>query len=215
MLPIISIVGKSGSGKTTLLEKLIAELKQRGFRVGIIKHSEKFELDTEQKDSWRFSRVGSDVVAISSPAKVAVIRNVERDLSPQEISAFVGMGCDIILTEGFKKSRTPKIEVHRKEQGGGLLCPPAQLLAVVTDEPLEVPIPQFSRDDIKPLADLVEANVRAQAKEERVELLINDTAVQVSPYVQDLISRTLVAMTLGLRGADNINSVQISLRKEA
>ncbi|MBW2251761.1 MAG: molybdopterin-guanine dinucleotide biosynthesis protein MobB, partial [Deltaproteobacteria bacterium] len=31
MPQIISIVGKSGSGKTTLLEKLVAELKKRGY----------------------------------------------------------------------------------------------------------------------------------------------------------------------------------------
>ncbi|MEJ2754047.1 MAG: molybdopterin-guanine dinucleotide biosynthesis protein MobB, partial [Chloroflexota bacterium] len=37
-IPIVSIIGKSKSGKTTLLEKLIAELKRRGYRVATIKH---------------------------------------------------------------------------------------------------------------------------------------------------------------------------------
>ena len=36
--PVVSIVAKSGTGKTTLLEKLIAELKARGYRVGAVKH---------------------------------------------------------------------------------------------------------------------------------------------------------------------------------
>ena len=39
MTPIISIVGKSESGKTTLIEKLIPELKKRGYRIGTIKHA--------------------------------------------------------------------------------------------------------------------------------------------------------------------------------
>ncbi|MBW2739455.1 MAG: molybdopterin-guanine dinucleotide biosynthesis protein MobB, partial [Deltaproteobacteria bacterium] len=37
--PIICIVGKSESGKTTLIEKLIPELKKRGYRIGSIKHT--------------------------------------------------------------------------------------------------------------------------------------------------------------------------------
>ena len=64
MRPIISIVGKSESGKTTLLESLIIELKQRGYKVAIIKHAgEDFELDKQSKDSWRLSQAGSEVVA--------------------------------------------------------------------------------------------------------------------------------------------------------
>jgi len=34
----VSFVAKSGTGKTTLLEKVITELKCRGYRVGVIKH---------------------------------------------------------------------------------------------------------------------------------------------------------------------------------
>ena len=65
MRPIISIVGKSESGKTTLLEGLITKLKQRGYKVAVIKHAgEDFELDVVNKDSWRFSQAGSTVSAI-------------------------------------------------------------------------------------------------------------------------------------------------------
>jgi polynucleotide 5'-kinase involved in rRNA processing len=38
MPPAVSIVGKSNSGKTTLREKLVRELKLRGYRVATIKH---------------------------------------------------------------------------------------------------------------------------------------------------------------------------------
>ena len=86
MQPIISIVGKSESGKTTLLEGLIIELKQRGYKVAVIKHSgEDFELDEVSKDSWRFSQAGSEVSVISSSHKLAVIKNLEGDLSPRPV----------------------------------------------------------------------------------------------------------------------------------
>lgn len=54
MIPIVSIVAKSSSGKTTLLEGLIAELKQRGYRLAAIKHSAHgFDLDHPGTDSWQ------------------------------------------------------------------------------------------------------------------------------------------------------------------
>ena len=49
---MISVVAKSGTGKTTLLEKLIAELKRRGYLVGAMKHdAHQFDIDREGKDS--------------------------------------------------------------------------------------------------------------------------------------------------------------------
>ena len=37
--PVVSIVGKSKSGKTTVIERLVQELKSRGYRVATIKHA--------------------------------------------------------------------------------------------------------------------------------------------------------------------------------
>ena len=213
MRPTISVVGKSQSGKTTLLEKLIIELKQRGRRVAVIKHAGEFELDKEGKDSWRFSQAGSDAVVVSSPEKVAVIKQVERDLTPQELSDFIQWDCDLILTEGFKKSDTPKIEVHRKEQGKELLSPSEQLLAVVTDEPLDTGAPQFSKDDIKELADLIEEHVQAETEEEEIELFVNDAPVRMGRFVSDLLFRVLVAGVSGLKGVKEVQSLRITLRR--
>ena len=38
-IPVVAISGFSESGKTTLIEKLIPELKRRGYRAASIKHS--------------------------------------------------------------------------------------------------------------------------------------------------------------------------------
>ena len=163
MQPIISIVGKSDSGKTTLLEGLITELKRRGYRVAIIKHSaEDVELDAVNKDTWRFSQAGSEISAISSGHKLAVFKHLEHDFSPQELCQFIAGDFDLLLTEGFKQSNYPKIEIHRQEQGSDLLVPPQQLLAVVTDEPLEIDVPQFSKDEVRKIADLIEKTMLAQ-----------------------------------------------------
>ena len=109
---IVSIVGKSDSGKTTLLEALIKVLKQRGRRIAVIKHAaDDFELDTPNKDSWRFSQAGSEVSAISSKGKLAVVRRLKNDPDPQELAQYAGADCDLVLTEGFKQHPYPKIEI--------------------------------------------------------------------------------------------------------
>ncbi|GFP23998.1 molybdopterin-guanine dinucleotide biosynthesis adapter protein, partial [Candidatus Hakubella thermalkaliphila] len=86
MIPVFAIVGKTDSGKTTLLEKLVAELKKRGYRVGTVKHDiHGFEVDHPGKDSWRHAQAGADTVAISSPQKLALIKKVDHDLKPDEL----------------------------------------------------------------------------------------------------------------------------------
>lgn len=215
MPPIISIVGKSESGKTTLLESLITKLKRRGYKVAVIKHaSGDFELDEVSKDSWRFNQAGSEVSAISSSRKLAVIKNLEHDLDPQELSHFIWGDYDLILTEGFKQSSHPKIEVHRKEQGKELLSPPQQLLAVVTDEPLDVDVPQFSRDEVQKIADLIERALLAQHRENDVDLFINDAYIPINQTFKNLLFRTLVAMVSGLKGIKEVKSLRISLRRK-
>ena len=215
MQPIISIVGKSESGKTTLLEGLIVELKQRGYRVAVIKHSgEDFELDGVSKDSWRFSRAGSEISAISSSHKLAIIKNLERDLSAQELSNFICWDYDLILTEGFKQSHHPKIEVHRKEQGKELLSLPEQLLAVVTDEPLDVDVPQFSRGEVPKITDLIEKTLLAQQREEDIDLFINDAYIPINQSTKSLLIRTLVAMVSSLKSVSKIKSLRIFLRRK-
>jgi len=215
MQPIISIVGKSESGKTTLLEGLIIELKQRGYKVAVIKHSgEDFELDEVSKDSWRFSQAGSEVSVISSSHKLAVIKNLEGDLSPQDLSNFICWDYDLILTEGFKQSNHPKIEVHRKKQGKELLSPPEQLLAVVTDEPLDVDVPQFSRDEVPKITDLIEKTLLAQQRKEDIDLFINDAYIPINQSTKSLLFRTLVAMVSGLKSVNKVKSLRIFLRRK-
>jgi molybdopterin molybdotransferase len=164
-LPIVSIVGKSQSGKTVLMEQLIAEFKKRGYKVAALKHGRGgMEIDHPGKDSWRFAQAGSDAVFISSPDKLAFIRNLDHDLNIQEIMPIIGPEFDLVLAEGFRKSKIPKIEVHRKGLGDDLLCSPEELSAIVTDESLDALIPDgyklsaFRWGDTVAIADFIEKN---------------------------------------------------------
>jgi len=216
MHSIISIVGKSHSGKTTLLESLIVELKRRGYKVAIVKHSHHpNDLDIADKDTWRFTRAGSEISAINSLDHLAIYRRTEDYFDPQEISSFILWDYDVILTEGFKSSHYPKIEVHRGEQGKELLTDPQQLLAVVTDEPLDVKVPQFSRDDIAGIAELIEKTINTRQRENDIDLIVNGANIPVSAPLKDLLVRTLIAMIPVPQGNGEVKSLHISLRRKS
>ena len=216
MHSIISIVGKSGSGKTTLLEGLIAELKRRGYKIAVVKHSHHaYELDKANKDTWRLSQSGSEISAIKSADNLAIFRRMEHYFDPQEISNFILWDYDLILTEGFKGSNYPKIEVHHSEQGEDLLTDPQQLLAVVTDEPLEIDVPQFSRDDVEKIADLIENVVLVRRREEDVDLIVNGAYIPINPSLKDLLTRTLLAMIPSPKDNGEVKSLHISLRRKS
>lgn len=159
MVPIVSIVGKSNSGKTTLIERLIPELTGRGYRVATIKHNmHGFQIDHEGKDSWRHKQAGAKVTVIASPHQVAVIEDVNRDYELSELKDRYIRDVDVIISEGFKKNPHPKIEVYRTAVRQQMLCGPGDnLVAVAGDAPAEPGIPHFELDNIKGLADFIEA----------------------------------------------------------
>src|SRR5512135_3890340 len=159
MIPIVSIVGKSDAGKTTLIEKLIPELKRRGYRVATIKHdAHHFEIDHPGKDSYRHFHAGADWTLIGSPAKLAIIRRLERELTLDEIAATIS-DVDVILTEGYKCEARLRIEVSRRANTTELICDRSELLALVADYPIEWEIPVFGLDDAAGLADFVQREV--------------------------------------------------------
>lgn len=156
MIPIVSIVGKSGSGKTTLLEKLIAELKLRGYRVATVKHIlHDVEIDTPGKDSWRHAQAGSDQVVISSPHKLALIKRLEEEMTLEEIAELLA-DVDVILTEGYKRGDKPKIEVSCRGDGRELSSSEDELVAIASDQTFPLKVPQFSLDDVSGIVELLE-----------------------------------------------------------
>jgi len=155
--PVVSVVGRSKCGKTTLLEKLIRELKRRGYRVGTVKHHSHpgFEVDQPGKDTWRHAQAGSDHVVIAAPDKVASIRRVAREPGLYEIAATMD-DVDVILTEGYLRTSKHKIEVVRAARSTEPICAEDELLALAADVPVPYDVPRFDLDDAPGLVDLIE-----------------------------------------------------------
>ncbi len=212
MPPIVSIVGKSETGKTTLIQKLIKELKSRGYRVATIKHTpQDVAFDQPDKDSWRHIQAGSEATMISAEDKIALIKPVAQALTVDQIARYLGEDCDIILAEGFKESNVPKIEVHRKEIGPPLGAV-RKRIAIVTDEPLTIKTRQFSIEDIKGLANLLEDGF-IKPQQQRVILYVNNSPITLTTFPRQLIRNILLGMVAPLKGVGHVKTLNIFLRE--
>ncbi len=215
MVPTISVVGKSGVGKTYVMGKMIAEFKRRGYRVATAKHSaHSVDLDLEGKDSWEHAKAGSDAVAISSPHRFAVMAEVDHDSSLAELSRLIGPDFDIFLAEGFKQDKVAKIEVHRGEIGPGLVCEPDELLAVVTDERLDVSVPQYAPDDAQGIVDLIEDKYLKETGGDTVSLYVDGRQVPLNDFVRRLFSNVLFGLISSLKGISEADAIDIAVRRK-
>ncbi|MDH7499278.1 MAG: molybdopterin-guanine dinucleotide biosynthesis protein B [candidate division NC10 bacterium] len=213
MVPIVSFVGSSESGKTTLLESLIPLLRGKGYRVGTIKHgSHPVSLDEEGKDSWRHARAGAEVALVSTPSSLGVFRSLEREVSLEELAECYLSDMDLILAEGYKQERIPKIEVRRGPFDGSLLTGEGEnLLAVVSDRPISVKVPVFSPDQPETLVDFLAERFLRKTRKEEVRLLIDGHLVPLNPFVEDLFRSLLLAMVAPLKGIGHFTRLSIRL----
>lgn len=154
---VIGLAGWSGAGKTTLLARLIPCLRGRGVAVSTVKHAHhEFDVDRPGKDSWRHREAGARQVLVSSARRWALM--TELDEAPEPGLGFLLSRLspvDLVVVEGFKRDRHPKIEVHRAANGKPWLHPddPA-IRAVAADARPEGGLPFAFLDDADGVADL-------------------------------------------------------------
>jgi len=215
MIPIVSIVGKSDSGKTTLLEKLVPELTRRGYRIATIKHDvHGFEVDQEGKDSWRHKQAGAHTVVISSPNKIALIRDVEKDLNLEEIRERLIQDVDLILSEGYKRDVQPKIEVFRKEKHKKLLCTKKDnLVAIASNKKINVGIPCFNLEDMNGLSNFIEKEFLQSRKAKEISLKVDGEPIPLSPFVKDILIKTIKGMLSSLKGCERSERIEMRIEE--
>ena len=158
-MKVIGLAGWSGSGKTTLLAKLIPALIKRGVKVSTVKHAHHhFDLDKPGKDSYVHREAGASEVFISSVNRWAQMHELrgEPELHLREILKKM-TPVDLVIVEGFKRERHPKIEIYRAEVGKPLLQPEDDwIVAIASDTKIpHAGVPVVSLDDIEKIADVV------------------------------------------------------------
>ena len=152
---MVAFSGPSGVGKTTLLVALVRELGRRGLRVAAIKHSgHAHGFDVPGKDSDLLLRAGAHTVAVQGRTQLATFgaprpggaRALARMLPPS----------DLVLVEGWKAERLPRVEVHRRAVSRAFACARGRgFIAVVSDEPPPRDLPTFAAGEVGAIADFL------------------------------------------------------------
>ncbi len=158
MRNIISITGRSNSGKTTLITKIIGELKKRGYRASVIKHTfHHLETDPEGKDTGRFRNSGAENVLITNDSELMLFTRLEAPLSPEElVKRYMDADSDLVIIEGFKSSSLPKIEVIGDSEEAPLHESGVRNIdALISDRKRDTELPLFRRDDIGGITDFI------------------------------------------------------------
>ncbi len=120
-MKVIAFVGYHNSGKTTLIEKVARRLRDKGYKVGYVKHDPKGHgvTDREGSDTDRIFRV-LDRILLMSPDRVTLWDRREENLKGTINEFFSGF--DIVLLEGFKGVKEiPKVVVGDLEADNVLM----------------------------------------------------------------------------------------------
>jgi molybdopterin-guanine dinucleotide biosynthesis protein B len=159
-VPVVAVSGPSGAGKTTLLVKLLRVLSAAGIRVAAIKHSgHPHGFDVPGKDSDLLLRAGAEAVAVQGPTQLAVF-GPPREGGARALARLLPP-VDLVLVEGWKSERLPRIEVHRRSVDRTFLCAGDDgFIAVVTDEPAPGKLPAFAPDEVERLARFLRSRFR-------------------------------------------------------
>ena len=163
-VPVVAFSGPSGSGKTTLLVRLVRFLAASGIRVAAIKHSgHPHGFDVPGKDSDLLLRAGAMAVAVQGPAQLAVF-GPPRKGGARELARLLPP-VDLVLVEGWKAERIPRIEVHRRSVDRTFLCAGGRgFIAVVSDEPPPRNLPVFAPGEVDRLAEFLRAHFRLRRR---------------------------------------------------
>jgi molybdopterin-guanine dinucleotide biosynthesis protein B len=156
---VIGLAGWSGAGKTTLLIKLIPVLNGRGVTVSTLKHAHHgFDVDRPGKDSFEHRAAGAQEVLVASGRRWALVHELRGAPEPPLAALLARLSpVDLVIVEGFKAERHPKIEVHRAANGKPFLWPEVPNVRAIASD-VAVPgaaVPVIPLDEVEAVTDAV------------------------------------------------------------
>lgn len=161
-IPMLGFAAFSDTGKTTLLRQLIPLLNEKGINVAVIKHAHhQFNIDIPGKDSYEIRQSGAQQVLVSSRKLMALMQVQAADPQLCELIPRLDLTkINLILVEGFKEEKFPKIELHRLALKKPLLHPnDNNIIAIASDSPIDTSttIDQLDLNNIPQLADYIQS----------------------------------------------------------
>lgn len=157
-MKIFGVTGWKNSGKTGLIERLVVDMTLRGLSVSTIKHAHhSFDVDQPGKDSHRHRVAGAREVLLASAKRFALMHEIGEGQEPPLAELLTKLSSvDIVLIEGYKNDRHPKIEAHRSQTGQGLIAPnDATIRAIASNVELKLDLPVFDLDDTRAISEFI------------------------------------------------------------
>lgn len=157
-MKVYGVTGWKNAGKTGLMERLVAEISGRGISVSTVKHAHhSFDVDHPGKDSHRHRVAGAREVVLASRNRVALMQELRGEEEPVLSDLLARLSpVDLVLIEGYKRDRHPKIEAHRAVTGNPLIAPEDDTIkAIASDTSLEIDRPVFDLNDTRSVADFI------------------------------------------------------------
>ena len=159
---IYGVTGWKNAGKTGLMERLVTEITGRGITVATGKHAHHTcDVDQPGKDSHRHRVAGATEVLLASRNRFALMHELRDEEEPtlEDLLAKL-LPVDLVLVEGYKRDRHPKVEAFRAETGNDLIAPgDPTIRAVASDTPMELDRPVFDLNDTAAIANFILSEV--------------------------------------------------------
>lgn len=153
------VVGWKNTGKTGLMERLVTEFTGRGLRVSTLKHAHhNFDIDHEGKDSHRHRMAGATQVLLSSRKRWALMHELRDEEEPTLETLLTKLSpVDLVLIEGYKRDKHPKVEAHRGDVGTPLIAlEDSTIKAIASDSNATADgRPTFDLNDTHAIADFI------------------------------------------------------------
>lgn len=159
---LYGVTGWKNAGKTGLMERLVTEITGRGLTVSTVKHAHhSFDVDHPGKDSHRHRVAGASQVLLSSRNRTALMTELRRAEEPTLETLLAQLApVDLVLVEGYKRDRHPKVEAFRAETGNPLIAPgDPTIRAIAADSPVDSDRRVFDLNDTCAIADFILAEV--------------------------------------------------------
>jgi len=212
MIPIIGFVGEKKSGKTAVLQKVIGWLSEKGYKIGVIKHTgHGFRLDYPETDSFKLYEAGAKKIALSGHNQLGMYGDAEPEPGPEQIRDLFLSEMDLILVEGYRSASIPKVLVAlsqaipdwAKELGG--------LIAIVSKNKPDFEIKHFGPEQIRELAELVEEYIKKHRGKREVKIYLDERELKIKPFVKDFFLNTISGMIGSLKQTHGAKRVQITI----
>ncbi|MBA4395254.1 MAG: molybdopterin-guanine dinucleotide biosynthesis protein B [Desulfobacca sp.] len=215
---IISIVGFSKSGKTTLLEKMIPILNDKGYTVGVVKHTgHDFPLDQPGKDSHKLRQAGAEGVALVGSGQIEFYGKMDETapLILDRIEQAFFFDRDIILTEGFKKEGKPKIAVLTKGKEEDLLKEiDGTIVATVGEVPARPDLPHFNPNDPEGLVTILVDRYLKDRNKPSIRVILDGKNIPLNHFVQEMVQCSILGLLSPLKGFKESRNIEVKITIE-